>query len=207
MWAGDYSRLRRHTPHSCQRCPVGVVELPRPGVGAGPSLLPNVAGALLDAVPIVRPLRPSSRGQRWRTWVYPFLLMGASCTLAALERDPQDDVNGLTAVVDAGGSRGFFRHERAALGVFPRRGWTLTLYVGDTRRFAPGTFLVLTRVDGHLTGELILDGVDGTPGPLEQIALTGGGLDTYLARAALDLRGLDRAVSARFGAPEVPAVR
>jgi hypothetical protein len=133
--------------------------------------------------------------------------MGASCTLAALERDPQDDVNGLAAAVDGGGTRGLFRHERAALGVFPRRGWTLTLYVGDTRRFAPGTFLVLTRVDGHLTGELILDHVDGRAGTLEQVALTSGALDTYLARAALDLRGLDRAVSARFAAPDVPALR
>ena len=147
------------------------------------------------------------RGQGWRTWVYPFLLMGASCTLAALERDPQDDVDGLVAVVDDGGAGGFFRHERAALGVFPGRGWTLTLYVGDTRRFAPGTYVVLTRVDGHLRGELILDAVDGTSGPLEQTALTGVGLDTYLTRAGLDLRDLDRAVSARFGAPDLPAAR
>lgn len=145
--------------------------------------------------------RPRSAPPWWRVWVYPVVLLGASCTLAALERDPQDDLDGLVAVVERGAERGlFFRHERAALGVFPRRGWTLTLYVGDTRRFAPGTYLVLTRIDGRLSGELILEEV-GEPGPLDQETLSPDRLDAYLARSALDLRGLDGVAAARFGAP------
>lgn len=146
------------------------------------------------------PTRPRA-SLSWRAWVYPFLLMGASCTLAALERDPQDDLDGLVSVVSASSSkRSFYRHERAAIGVFPGRGWTLTLYVGDTRRFAPGTYLVLTRIDGQLSGELILEEVRDF-GPLEQMALPPGTLEPYLARAALDLRGLDQAAAARFGVP------
>lgn len=148
---------------------------------------------------------PRSSSSRLRTWLYPLLLMGASCTLAALERDPQDDLDRVVALVDDGGGQGsFFRHERAVVGVFPRRGWTLTLYVGDTRRYAPGTYVVLSRIDGRLTGELILDEVREF-GPLEQVTLDAAGLDAYLARSALDLRGLDGAVRARFGAP-APAV-
>lgn len=143
------------------------------------------------------PSRPRRASVPLRAWAFPLLLVAASCALAALERDPQDDVDGLVALAarDTRG-RSFYHHEKAALGVLGDRGWTLTLYVGDTRRFAPAVYLVLTRVDGHLRGELILDEVRPT-GRIDQVELGPQALEAYLARATLDLRGLDQVVAAR----------
>lgn len=145
-----------------------------------------------SAAPSRRPAR-----QTWRAWLYPLALLGASCTLAALEPDPQGDLDGLVAKVMADdGDANFFRHEQAVVGLFPGRGWTLTLFVGRTRRFAPAGYLVLTRIDGALRAEL-LSARFGRPGPIEEAALVAGPLEAYLARAALDLRGLDAAAAAR----------
>jgi hypothetical protein len=129
-------------------------------------------------------------------WVYPLLILAASCTLAATQRDPQDDVDDLATVV-RDSAQLFHRCDGANIGLFPGRGWTLTVYVGDTRRYGPGSFLVLTKVDGRLGGELM--SMPAASGPMTTVALTGTTLDVYLRRAGLDLTGLDAAFVARFG--------
>lgn len=130
-------------------------------------------------------------------WVYPLLILAASCSLAAAQRDPQDDVDDLVATMRDTERQLFYRAGGANVGLFPGRGWTLTVYVGDTRRYGPGTFLVLTRLDGRLAGELLTDSRGGS-GVMEQAALSGTTLDVYLRRAGLDLAGLDAAFVARF---------
>ncbi|MCO5166060.1 MAG: hypothetical protein M9894_06795 [Planctomycetes bacterium] len=136
----------------------------------------------------------------WRTWLYPIVLLAASGSLAALERDPQHEVDAVAQVAARAEEGLFFHHEAAALGMLPGHGWTLTVYVGDLRRFAPAKFLVVSKVDGRLRGEMILDGV--TPGgALRTAALEGTALDRYLNHAMLDLREVDRAFKAGFAAP------
>lgn len=137
-------------------------------------------------------------------WIYPLLILAGSCSLAAAQRDPQDDVDDLVVTMRESERRLFYRAGGANVGLFPGRGWTLTVYVGDTRRYGPGTFLVLTRLDGRLAGELLTD-PRGESGVMGQAALSGTTLDVYLRRAGLDVSGLDAAVVARF--KDAPAPR
>jgi hypothetical protein len=130
-------------------------------------------------------------------WLYPLLILAGSCSLAAVHRDPQDDVDDLVLTIRDAERRLFYRAGAANVGLFPGRGWTLTVYVGDTRRYGPGTFLVLTRLDGRLAGELLSEPY-GESGAMGRAALSGTSLDVYLRRAGLDLSGLDAAVVARF---------
>lgn len=127
-------------------------------------------------------------------WVYPCLLLAASCGLAAAQRDPQDDVDDLALVVRDSAPKGFYRAGGANVGVFPGQGWTLTVYVGDTRRYGPGSFLVLTKLEGRLAGELLT--MPTSAGALTAVSLDGASLDLYLRRSGLDLSGLDAAVGA-----------
>jgi hypothetical protein len=130
--------------------------------------------------------------------VYTLLLAGGAAVLASLRRDPQRDLDHLTARVrdDATGAR-FFRADSAAVGLLPGHGWTATLWVGDQRGLAPADFLVLTRMDGALTGELLLDGPGG--GHMGSIVLRGPELAAYLDRGGLAVGGLDAACLARLG--------
>lgn len=143
-----------------------------------------------------RPRVPRRR-DAWRPWLYPLILLTASGTLAALERDPQHEVDGVAEVALQADDGLFFRHEAAALGMLPGHGWTLTVYVKDTRRFAPASFLVVTRLGERLRGELILDEV-GPGGELCSEPLEGAGLDRYLNRSLLDLRSIERTFQARY---------
>lgn len=135
-------------------------------------------------------------------WIYPLLVLAASCSLAAAQRDPQDDLDDLVIAVRAS-ERGFYREGGANIGVFTGRGWTLTMYVGDTRRYGPGTFLVLTKLDGQLGGELLTMPAADSGAILGQ-ALAGPDLDLYLRRTGLDLTGLEAALQARVDRDPAP---
>lgn len=136
-------------------------------------------------------------------WLYPVLVLAASCSLAAAQRDPQDDLDDLVVDLRRTERPGFRRAGGANIGLFPGRGWTLTMYVGDTRRYGPGAFLVLTKLDGRLTGELLGEPGDD-PGALSQVALSGAALEVYLRRSGLDLSGLDAAFLAGFSGRPPP---
>lgn len=137
-----------------------------------------------------------------RAWLYPLLLVLGACWVGSLRRDPQDDLDALVARLHTCDRDARFQPlSGGAVGVLGARGWTLTLYVGDTSRYAPATFLYLTRIDSVLQGELLADGpADG--GGFRQQDLQGAALAEYLARADLDLTALDHVVSTRWGAPE-----
>jgi hypothetical protein len=135
-----------------------------------------------------------------RAVLYGALLLALGGVAAYFHHSPQRDLDGLVATITAvDGERRFFRHEAAVIGFHAHRGWTLTLYVGDTSRFAPADFLVLRRLDGVLDGELLTNG-DAAQQSMRAVRLEGASLDAYLATCGLDLSGLDALHQRRLAA-------
>jgi hypothetical protein len=96
----------------------------------------------------------------------------------------------------------FLREGGASIGVFPGRGWTLTVFVGDTARYEPASFLVIKRLDGALVGELLAPPPgEGEATHFRQLDLNGAALAAYLGRAQLDLAALDDVFAARWNPP------
>jgi len=119
------------------------------------------------------------------------LVAGFGLTFALLQREPQTDVDHLAQqVLDSPEPLAFYRYGGASLGLYGRRGYSLSLYVGDTSRFSC-RFLVLTRFDGQLHGELMR-----TQGREGVSMLDGARLEAYLRRCQLDLSAIDRAHTA-----------
>lgn len=120
------------------------------------------------------------------------ILIGGPAAYYFSLRNPQVEINRLAAKVESLEPRQvFYRYKGASVGLYPSRGYSLTVYVGDTGRFAPAQFLILSRIDGKAQGELM-----NTEGAAGVSLLTGGRLEAYLKRCELDVTPIERAYEA-----------
>lgn len=139
------------------------------------------------------PPEPPTRSAWRRIPAYGALLvLGLLGTSAALARDPQTEVDTLAElVIERPVGRVFYRYRGASLGLYGDHGYSLTVFVGRTERFAPAKFLIVSRLDGRLQAELLNHhGVAGVA------RISGARLDAYLKRCRLDLSGIERAHAA-----------
>lgn len=151
-----------------------------------------------DSKPLETPdeaLTVSPRVPRARLACYLVILaLGVTWGASRDPFDPTDDIDELLAKVhQSSGAKGLYRVGIATAGFYPGHGYSLTLYVGGSARFAPARFLIVSRIDGVRTGELM---IRVGPGGVRRIQ--GAELDAYLRAARLDLAPLEAAYRAYY---------
>lgn len=138
-----------------------------------------------------------ARKKRQRGWALVtglFLLAGAIAVVRFSPTDPQTTYEELLAKVDAEAEPGLMHREGQGFVAFlPNHGYHLSLYVGGSSRFAPGEFMLVNRVDGDLSIDLITGN-----GESNVKVLRGAEREAFLAQAELDLQPLDDLFERRF---------